>query len=226
VVDRIRVALADSNRLIRVGLEVVLSKESDIVISGEAGSYSELQDLLSNEEIDVVLMDFTSEGFSLETILELAKSHPRVKIVAITSDQEAHTITNALKAGVSSYVKKTCDFNEIISSVRETAAGARFFCGTILETIQRVDIDPDSSVEEFNCEPVQLSAREQEIIALIAEGLTNTQIAERLYLSPHTVNTHRKNIMQKLGVKNTASIVMYAVKTNLINVNKFLFSSP
>jgi len=80
-------------------------------------------------------------------------------------------------------------------------------------------------LESFSCEPVVLSEREIEIIVHIAEGNTNVQIADMLHLSSHTINTHRKNIMAKLGVKNTAGIVMYAVKSNLISPNKFLFAS-
>jgi DNA-binding NarL/FixJ family response regulator len=223
---KIRVLIADSNRLIRIGLDVVLSTESDIEIVGEAESEEHLLEMLRSEGGDVILIDFTAPQFSLETIPAILKDFPSVAVVAITPDQEGETIVNALKAGVRSYVKKDCDLNEIISSVRETAQGNKFFCGKILETIQMVDINPDAEeFSHFNCEPVQLSEREQEIITLIAEGLTNAAIAEKLFLSPHTVNTHRKNIMQKLGVKNTASIVMYAVKANLVNVNKFLFSS-
>jgi DNA-binding CsgD family transcriptional regulator len=79
-------------------------------------------------------------------------------------------------------------------------------------------------IKEFNCEAVNISERELEIIKLIAEGYTNVEIAEKLFLSPHTVNTHRKNILQKLGINNTAAIVMYAVKTNLVSPNKFLFA--
>jgi len=78
--------------------------------------------------------------------------------------------------------------------------------------------------DSFSCEPVVLSERELEIITHIAEGFTNNQIAEKLFISPHTVNTHRKNILQKLGANNTAAIVMYAVKANLVSPNKFLFS--
>ena len=77
----------------------------------------------------------------------------------------------------------------------------------------------------FSCEPVLLSERENEIIVYISEGQTNAQIAENLFLSNHTINTHRKNIMAKLGVKNTAGIVMYAVKTQLVSPNKFLFAN-
>jgi DNA-binding CsgD family transcriptional regulator len=82
----------------------------------------------------------------------------------------------------------------------------------------------DLELTEFNCEAVSITERELEIITLIAEGYTNVEIADKLFLSPHTVNTHRKNILQKLGVNNTAAIVMYAVKTQLVSPNKFLFS--
>jgi DNA-binding NarL/FixJ family response regulator len=127
---------------------------------------------------------------------------------------------------VSSYIKKDCDISEIVDSVLETFKGKRFFCGQILETIHRANIDVnDIDFDALSCEPLTLSEREMEIITLIAEGHTNTQIAEILFLSAHTVNTHRKNIMGKLGVKNTAGIVMYAVKTNLVTPNKFLFAA-
>lgn len=221
----IRVVVADSNKLINLGLDVVLSGEEGIALVAMTESAPELMEVLGREAVDVVLMDFTAPGFSLEFIPDIFKISPDTRVVAITPDQEGTTIINALKAGVTSYVKKDCDLEEIISSIRETANGSKFFCGKILETIHRVEIDPeDEDYKNFNCEPVHLSEREQEIITLIAEGMTNTAIAERLFLSPHTVNTHRKNIMQKLGARNTAAVVMYAVKTNLVNVNKFLFS--
>jgi len=223
--SNIRVVVADSNRLIRIGLGVVLSEETDIEIAGEAESEKALKELLSQVEVDILLIDFTAPQFNIETVPAILSEYPNIQVVAITPDQEGETIVNALKAGVKSYVKKDCDLNEIVSSVRDTAKGNKFFCGQILNTIHQVDIDPESEdFDSFSCEPVKLSEREQEIITLIAEGHTNTTIAEKLFLSPHTVNTHRKNIMHKLGVKNTASIVMYAVKSNLVNVNKFLFS--
>ena len=87
-----------------------------------------------------------------------------------------------------------------------------------------IDVN-DQDFGSFTCEPVALSTREAEVITLIAEGYTNAQIADKLYISNHTVNTHRKNVMSKLGVKNTAGIVMYAVKTELVKPNKFLFSA-
>jgi DNA-binding NarL/FixJ family response regulator len=145
--------------------------------------------------------------------------------LAITPEQSAQTLVDALRSGITSYIKKDCDISEIVNAVSETAYGNKFFCGQILEAIQKANIDVnDLDFDSFTCEAVILSERENEIIVLIAEGNTNEQIAEQLFLSKHTVNTHRKNIMAKLGVKNTAGIVMYAVKTNLVSPNKFLFA--
>ena len=220
----IRILIAESNPLVQLGLQIVLGRDADMKVVGTAGDEAHLIAELEEKAVDVVVLDFTGVGFTLGSVTRILKSSPETRVVAITPDQEGSTIVNALKAGVCSYVKKDCDFGEIVSSVRHTSRGDKFFCGQILETIHRDHIDPDDeSFGDFTCEPVQLSGREQEIITLIAEGYTNAAIAEKLFLSPHTVNTHRKNIMHKLGAKNTAAIVMYAVKTHLVNVDKFRF---
>jgi DNA-binding NarL/FixJ family response regulator len=147
-------------------------------------------------------------------------------MLAITPEQSAQVLVDALRSGVTSYVKKDCSFPEILEAVKATNDGNKFFCGEILETIQEENLNvEDIEMDNFTCDPVLISKRESEVISMIAEGFTNAQIAEKLFLSAHTVNTHRKNIMSKLGVKNTAGIVMYAVKTNLISPNKFLFTA-
>ena len=220
-----KIILADSNELIRIGLRAVLSSEKNLEIVGEATNNDELFSLIKNFGSDIVLIDYTSNGFTIDIIPKVLSKFPQVSFVAITPEQSAQTLVNALRSGVKSYVKKDCDVSEIINSVKETGRGNKFFCGTILETIQRAHIDVDDiDFESFSCEPVLLSERENEIIVFIAEGQTNAQIAEILFLSNHTINTHRKNIMAKLGVKNTAGIVMYAVKTNLVSPNRFLFA--
>jgi len=221
-----RIILADSNELIRVGMRAVLHSEKDLEIVGEATNSAELIELMRSFGSDLVLIDYTSYGFEIDVIPKVLSKYPNVRFVAITPEQSAQTLVNALRSGVQSYVKKDCDVSEIINSVKETSRGNKFFCGQILETIQRANIDvEDIDFESFSCEPVMLSERENEIIIYIAEGQTNAQIAETLFLSNHTINTHRKNIMAKLGVKNTAGIVMYAVKTNLVSPNKFLFAA-
>jgi len=221
-----RIILADSNDLVRVGMRTILSSENKLEIVGEAKNNDDLKQQIDSFGADLVLIDYTSEGFDIDIIHTILNLHNTVKFIAITPEQSAQTLVDALRSGVMSYVKKDCDIGEIINAVNETGRGNKFFCGKILETIQRASIDVnDIDFESFTCEPISLSERELGIVVLIAEGLTNTQIAEQLFLSTHTVNTHRKNIMSKLGVKNTAGIVMYAVKTSLVSPNKFLFAS-
>ena len=217
--------LADSNDLIRIGLRAILSTERTITIVSEAHSGEELLAQVKSFDTSLVLIDYTSSGFNIDIIPKVLSINKRIRFVAITAEQSPQTLVDALRSGISSYIKKDCDVNEILMAVKETGNGNKFFCGQILESIQRANIDVnDLDFESFSCEAVVVSERENEIIILIAEGLTNEQIAIQLFLSKHTVNTHRKNIMAKLGVKNTAGIVMYAVKTNLISPNKFLFA--
>jgi len=221
----VRLILADSNELIRVGLRAIFNSHKNVEIVGEAKDNVELIELLKSFGTDVILIDYTSPGFDIDIVPKVLNQYSNVKFVAITPEQSAQTLVDALRSGVKSYVKKDCDISEILNAIKETEQGNKFFCGQILETIQRAQINVDDiDFESFSCEPVLLSERECEIIKLIAEGQTNAQIAELLFLSNHTINTHRKNIMAKLGVKNTAGIVMYAVKTQLVSPNKFLFA--
>jgi DNA-binding NarL/FixJ family response regulator len=220
-----RLILADSNELIRIGLRTIIGSKMEWEVIGEARNNKELQEIISNFGEAIVLIDFSAPGFDIGIIPKVLNANKKVKFVALTPDQSAQTLVDALRSGITSYVKKDCDLYEIINSIEETNRGNKFFCGQILETIRKASIDVnDLDFDSFTCEAIVLSERENEIIKLIAEGHTNTQIAEFLFLSSHTVNTHRKNIMAKLGVKNTAGIVMYAVKTNLVSPNKFLFA--
>ncbi|TNE70713.1 MAG: response regulator transcription factor [Bacteroidetes bacterium] len=221
-----KVVIADSSELMRLGIRSLLKTELDVEIVGEAHDGDELLELIKNFEIDLVIIDYTSMGFSVDNVAKLRSVYPNLNVLAITPEQSAIVLVDALKAGVTSYVKKDCSFPEIIDAVKSTYKGDRFFCGQILETIHLANLNVDEiDLDALTCDPVTISKRESEIITMIAEGYTNTQIADQLFLSAHTVNTHRKNIMSKLGVKNTAGIVMYAVKTNLISPNKFLFTA-
>ncbi len=222
----IKLILADSNDLIRIGLRSILSVRAEISIVGEAKSSDELIQQVKNFKPDIVLIDYTSKDFEIDVIPRILQENKDVKFVAITHEQTGATIINALRSGVMSHVKKDCSLGEIVDCVRDTANGQKFFCGQILERIREEDINVENiEFDELTCAPISLSERELEIITLIAEGDTNMQIADKLCLSAHTVNTHRKNIMKKLGVNNTAGIVLYAVKTQLVSPNKFLFSS-
>lgn len=221
----VNLILAESNELVRIGLRTVF-KNTEIQVIGEASCEAELLSQIKSFNPDVVLIDYTSGNFSIDVIPKALSYSSNVKFVAITPEQTGTTVVNALKSGVTSHVKKDCSITEIVDSVNETSKGKKFFCGQVLQTIHHEGINVEElSDSEFTCEPIVLSNREIEVITLIAEGFTNVEISEKLFLSRHTVNTHRKNIMNKLGVKNTAGIVMFAVKEKYTSPNKFLFSN-
>jgi DNA-binding NarL/FixJ family response regulator len=221
----IRIIIADKSQITHSGLRSIFSSYDDLCIIGHAHSENELVEMLGEFETDLVFIDYTAPDFSVNTIKRVRDTFTATKIIALTEDQSGKTLVNAIRAGVLSYLRKDCDIQEIIESVYDTHRGGAFYCGKIIEKIRKESIDiSDLDSSTFSCEPTPISQRELEIIQLIAEGYTNTEIAEKLFLSTHTVNTHRKNIMQKLGINNTAALVMFAVKMELVHPNKFLFA--
>jgi DNA-binding NarL/FixJ family response regulator len=224
--NKFRIVIADNSDLSRIGLRTIFAQNEQIDIVGEACTGDQLIELVSVLIPDVVMIDYTAKGFTIETVGICKKIQPTLRFVAITPLQSRETLINAIKNGINSYIKKDCDEQEILESIPATAKGDTFFCGRILETIQRNDINIDHiEFEQLSCLPVSLSQREIEIIQQIAEGKTNASIADSLFISTHTVNTHRKNIMAKLGVNNTAAMVMYAVKYRLVSPSEFTFST-
>ena len=219
-----RILIADSNQLVACGLQATLRSHGMDQVVGQARSEQEMFELIDSFSPDLVILDFVTSGFSVESIIRL-KAKGRIRVLALTDAQRGVTLVNALRAGVDGYVKKDCDLQEIVEAVRETQCGRKFFCSQILDTIKREGINLESlNVVDPDCAGVSLSKRELQVIRLIAEGFTNPQISEKLFVSPHTITTHRRNILQKLGVNNTASVVLYAVQAGLVSPNKFLFA--
>lgn len=222
---RIRTLLADHSELGLIGLKALFADVDRVEVVGVARDSIAMQALLVRHRPDVVLIDHSSEGFGPKAIREGLRRCKRTRFVGITPAPSPVTLMSAVRAGVTSYVKKDCDLDEIVDAVVSTAAGKRFFCGKILETLRKASFDVDQFLSEpLSCAAVTLSERECEIIGLIAEGKSYTRIADQLNLSAHTVTTHRRNIMQKLGVNSTAAVVLYAVKNGMASPNKFLFN--
>jgi len=222
----ITLLLADHSELALIGLRAVFAFEERVSLVGEARDPIAMQAMLVRHRPDVVLIDHTAEGFSSKAVRDGIARSKRSRFVGITTDPSPVTLMSAVKAGVTSYVKKDCEVAEIRDAVLRTADGDRFFCGKILETLRKAAFDVDRFLAEpLSCAPVTLSKRECEVIGLIAEGKSYTRIADQLHLSAHTVTTHRRNIMQKLGVNSTAAIVLYAVRNGLTSPNKFLFNA-
>ncbi len=215
----VRVLIAEGNHILRKGLYSILEEGEGIEVVEVANNRSEMYQYLATLEPTVVLFDYLSNSFLMDDISNIKERYPSTQIVGITDTRHRTHISGALKMGVSGHVLKVCSPKEICDAVVHVSEGKRFYCGKILDVLGD-ELDENGDV---SCEPVSLSMREIEIIKEIASGASNKQIASKLFLSAHTVMTHRKNIMSKLGVNNTAGLVIYAVKENLIQPNRFLF---
>ncbi|TPG65425.1 response regulator [Hymenobacter nivis] len=217
----IRLMLADDHAILRDGLRSLLAAEPGIDVVGEAGDGAELLALLATTPADVVLMDINMpvlDGF--EATAELRQRFPDVKVLVLSMLDHEHYVLRMLQAGALGYVLKNAAFQEITHAIRTVAAGQRFLCTEIgLNMLYKAAGGaPPASPEQ--AEPVAgvgLTARELEVLRLIAEGLTNSEIADKLFTSKRTIETHRQNIIGKTGVKNTAALIKLAVRQGLIS---------
>lgn len=219
--EKIKITIADSHFLSRKGLAVVLQENADFTLLAEALSTSDLVNQSKFYFPDLIIIDYTSSNYSLEGLQQIVKKYPSAKLLAITQPLPASKISQALNSGVISHLLKDCDQDEIVEAIYKTVKGEKFMCGKIVTDILQSTVNATTS----SCEGLNISEREMEIIKLVAEGYSNKEIADKLFLSTHTVTTHRKNIMNKLGVNNTAGLVLFAVRENLISPNHFLFAS-
>ncbi len=215
-------AIGDNNELNVLGIRALALSMPEVEKVEVFQRSSEL--LASKTTPDVILLDFSADNFGLESIQRIKERFPQPQIVAITPIQSSNTILSALKMGITAYVKKDCSIQEIKDSILQASKRKVFFCGEILRMmdLQNVSLTELDDIE-FDCSPILLTDRESEILRFIAVGHTNTEIADMLFLSGHTVNTHRKNILNKIGANNTAGAVLYAVKEGLIEPEKFSF---
>lgn len=223
--EKIKITIADSHFLSRKGLAVLLNENSDFTLLAEAISASDLVNQSRFYKPDLIIIDYTSLNFSIESLQQIVKKYPKTKLLAITELHSNIIISKALKTGVTSHLLKECDRDEIVEAIYKTAKGEKFMCGKIINSILDNDTAKTAKNTEYSCDGINISDREIEIITLIAEGYSNKEVADKLFLSTHTVTTHRKNIMNKLGVNNTAGLVLYAVRENLVSPNHFLFSA-
>jgi DNA-binding NarL/FixJ family response regulator len=221
-VEKIKITIADSHFLSRKGLVVLLNENADFVLLTEALSTSDLINQSKFYKPDLIIIDYTSVNYSLEGLQQIVKNYPKAKLLAITQLQSNEIISKGLKIGITSHLLKDCDQDEIIEAIYKTTKGEKFICGKIANALLN---EKSTTIPEYSCQGMNISDREMEIITLIAEGYSNKEVADKLFLSTHTVTTHRKNIMNKLGVNNTAGLVLFAVRENLVSPNHFLFSS-
>ncbi|MBL7930457.1 MAG: response regulator transcription factor [Bacteroidia bacterium] len=222
----IKVLIADKNFLSRIGLELLVGELKGFeLVPTVCGDKEDLANQLHLSKPNLLIADFMSLGMSVSELSELTKKFTRTRFMVITELLAKKELNSVLGSGVVSFLLKDCDKIEILEAINSTIKGERFICGKIISVLSASpEIMPNNSfIKSLGCDGIPVTDREIDIIRGIAEGLSNKLIADKLKLSTHTVNTHRKNIMNKLGVNNTAGVVMFAVKNQLLETNFNLY---
>lgn len=208
--DAITIVLADDHAVVRAGLRMLLEAEPDIEVVAEAGDVDQARRYTLGHKPAILVLDLTMPGgSSLEAIPTIAETCPDTAVVVLTMQDDPAFAREALRAGARGYVLKHSAGTELVQAIRAAAAG-----GTWLnpELGARMAATPEGPVGVL----AELSERELEVLRLIALGHTNTEIAERLFLSVRTVETHRAHLQQKLGVSTRAELVRYALDNDLL----------
>ncbi len=214
----IRILVVDDHTLVRQGIVGLLASQPDIEVVGEASSGAEAVALAAELRPDVVLMDVTMPGIGgLEATRAVRERSPGVQVVVLTIHDREDYLFQALRAGAAGYVLKGADVSDLLAAVRAAQRGDVYLFPAatkrlVSDYLRRVDRGEDREVWDG------LTDREREVLTLIAQGMTTPDIAGSLFLSPHTVQSHRDHIMAKLGLHSKAALIRYAISRGLIEV--------
>jgi DNA-binding NarL/FixJ family response regulator len=212
--NKIKVIIADAQMIIRIGLKKIISDADNIVCINEVCNAQELLNAINIEMPDVIILDYLQNGnFEVSILEKIKKKYPSIEFLIISSDNNKDGILKAIDCGAKGYLTKECDDEEIRNAVYATANGEKFLCHKVIDIIIEKHLHKDND----NCAAFNISSRESEIIKLTAKGWNAKTIADHLFLSTHTIYTHKKNIMKKLKLKSTSEMIVYAMQNNLID---------
>jgi DNA-binding NarL/FixJ family response regulator len=217
--DTLKILLVDDHPMIRIGIKSLLEGEQGIVLIDEAIDGDECLEKIDATNYDVIIMDIKMpKKTGIDTTKELVKKYPNAKVLALSMHDEQDYIVKMLQAGAKGYLLKNTTKEELLKAVEAVSRGENYFSNDVSSIMLSKYIYKEfpSSKKEYKSD-VQLTRRETEIIKMISEELTNADIAEKLGISVRTVDTHRRNLLQKLDVKNTAGLVRFALQNGLLD---------
>jgi two-component system, NarL family, response regulator NreC len=214
-VTTIRLLLVDDHKIVRAGLRMLFAAETDMKIVGEAGNGTEALRMVQELGPDVVIMDVAMPGMNgIEATRRIKELMPSAAVLALTMHEDEEYFFEMLNAGASGYIPKRAAPDDLVAAVRAVAQGNVFLHATLARFLMR-DILQEGTAHAD--EDDGLTPREQEVLTLIAEGLTSREIAQQLVISPKTVDRHRENIMAKLNLHSRAELVRYAMSRGLLS---------
>lgn len=220
IMKKIRILIVDDHQLIINGIRAMLEPIETFSIVGEANDGKEA--ILKAVELtpDVIIMDISMPELSgFESSQIILKKLPNTKILALTQHEESEYVMQMMNAGAFGYLLKNTRKEEFIEAIKTVSRGEKYFGKKISDLLLNNLIQSKQNNKEEDKAEVKLTKREKEIIQKIAEELSNQQIADKLNISLRTVETHRRNIMQKLDVNNAVSLIRYAVQNHLVSLD-------
>lgn len=208
----IRLLITDDYALVREGLVQFLSMSPDVQIVAEANNGDELLEKLPITTPDLLLLDMAMPGkCGVELVSQIKSRYPDLKILVLSMYDDASIVLRAMKAGASGYISKNCSPQDLLDAIRKVAATGKYLNPQMAEQLAYA-----SAVQDPDDIELILSEREREILRLIVEGKRVSEIAEQLFISDKTVSTHKSHLLRKLGLKNVAELVRYALQRELV----------
>jgi DNA-binding NarL/FixJ family response regulator len=201
-----KIVICEDHRIVYDGLELLLKQSKEFVLMGYAPQGKDLPPLLAKTQPDVIILDLNLpdiDGFAL--LREIRKSDQQVKVIILTMYHDGFLIEKAKNEGANAYLLKNSSNEELLSALRDVEAGGFFVTNTIQEEMERKKVYRDRFAQKM-----KLTRREVEVIQRLARGFNTQEIADQLFLSPHTIETHRKNIFRKLEINSIADLVRFA----------------
>jgi DNA-binding NarL/FixJ family response regulator len=218
--EKIKVLLVDDHTILRDGIASILGTAPDITVIGGLGSGEELINEFDKFSPDIILMDIVMNGMTGLEATRWVKEQSKCKVIIISSEVNKEYISLGIKCGIDGYLPKNVDKETLILAIRAVYSGTKFFneaiSNLIFEDFYKTQREPNSQPRKVSSD---LSKRENEVLKLITSGKNNQEVAELLFISTKTVETHKANILEKLGLRNTAELVKYAIKHNLISLD-------
>jgi DNA-binding NarL/FixJ family response regulator len=212
-----QILIADDHEIFLDSLSMLIATFPDVEVVGNCKNALEVLDFLQNQTIDLLVTDYKMPQMSgIELTLQLRQKYPKIKVLMLSVSEEAEMIREAFQAGVWGYMMKKSGKAELQKAIETIKNGQRYFSESVVFELMRLGLTDNIPQNEISQEFNQLTEREIEIIKLITNELSSQEIAEKLFIAPKTVETHRHNILKKLGLKNTVGLTKYALKNGLV----------